>query len=666
MLPSSRIFCQDSLHTFLVKDINTDSTASFYDNSSFPREINVVDGNLYFIASTSSHDKELWISGGRDENTRSVSDMVTDLPAGIGELKKWDDKLIFRANDGVHGSELWISDLNFANARMIKDLKPNNPNFPGSVDGSYPENFTIFNEKVFFSATTWSGLQLFVTDGTESGTIMLTETGTGNRFPQDFVEFNGKLFFSCQDRSNSKPQLWTTDGTPEGTMEFKSFGNSSTDYLFSFGDNYSIIYKDRLYFSAYIDSIGAELWVTDGTSEGTNLFMDIDQEDNWGSWPHGYTIYKSKLYFIANDFTHLDELWCTDGDTTYMVKDINPDGGGLGYSSLHVINQKLFFEATDEENGTAELWVSNGNADSTIKVLSNQGIAVKSPQYFVEWKNKMVFVAGEYDKQLWLTDGTQINTYAIYPDSIVRWAALGYCQALVNYKGDIYYTALYDDSVGVELYRLADTLILNTYSTISDTACFSYTSPSLRYTWIETGTYLDTIPNTVGQDSIITIELAIVSIKDSVEQSENTLIALENDAAYQWKHCGTDEIISGATTQSFAPTETGSYYVCITKGDCKTSSSCYSMLVTNQNETDMESSTSVYPNPVSKKLFIDFTRSFQKIDVSLKDLSGKVVFNGQYSSQKTLQIDFESYSRGLYFLYLKTDDDYTILKIIKE
>lgn len=66
------------------------------------------------------------------------------------------------------------------------------------------------------------------------------------------------------------------------------------------------------------------------------------------------------------------------------------------------------------------------------------------------------------------------------------------------------------------LFTIAGLIIFNsysqcppTYSNISETACDSYLSPSGNYNWTVTGVYIDTIPNFIGCDSIITVDLTI-------------------------------------------------------------------------------------------------------------------------------------------------------------
>lgn len=75
-----------------------------------------------------------------------------------------------------------------------------------------------------------------------------------------------------------------------------------------------------------------------------------------------------------------------------------------------------------------------------------------------------------------------------------------------TYTDTIPNAAMCDSIITINL-----TIHNNTTSTISPSACTSYTVPSGDETYFATGTYMDTIPNANGCDSIITINLTIVS-----------------------------------------------------------------------------------------------------------------------------------------------------------
>ena len=66
-----------------------------------------------------------------------------------------------------------------------------------------------------------------------------------------------------------------------------------------------------------------------------------------------------------------------------------------------------------------------------------------------------------------------------------------------------------DSVITVEL-----TVNSSSASTINETVCDSYTSPSGKV-WTSSGTYLDTIPNVAGCDSVITVELTVNSSSSS-------------------------------------------------------------------------------------------------------------------------------------------------------
>ncbi|UZR97363.1 MBG domain-containing protein [Chondrinema litorale] len=67
-------------------------------------------------------------------------------------------------------------------------------------------------------------------------------------------------------------------------------------------------YNNKIFFSAGQQEIGNELWVTDGTEEGTQLFADIIPGET-GSNPEHLISNGEVLFFIADDGEHGRELW---------------------------------------------------------------------------------------------------------------------------------------------------------------------------------------------------------------------------------------------------------------------------------------------------------------------------------------------------------------------
>ena len=78
------------------------------------------------------------------------------------ELTNVNGTLYFTANDGVHGWELWKSDGTEAGTVMVKDIRPGSDEY-----GVY--DLTAVNGTLFFEANDGvHGWELWKSDGTES------------------------------------------------------------------------------------------------------------------------------------------------------------------------------------------------------------------------------------------------------------------------------------------------------------------------------------------------------------------------------------------------------------------------------------------------------------------------------------------------------------------
>ncbi len=202
-----------------------------------------------------------------------------------------------------------------------------------------------------------------------------------------------------------------------------------------------------------------------------------------------------------------------------------------------------------------------------------------------------------------------------------------------------------------------------TTNTIDVNACDSYTSPSGNYTWVSSGTYNDTIPNSNGCDSIITVNLVIQNndIATTVTQNGATLVSDQNNAtSYQWLDCNNNySEISGATSQSFTATANGSYAVRITDGYCTDTSLCYEVTMVNTDDIQNDDDISIYPNPSNGKFSIS-GNNIEKVEIL--NLNGQIIKTIDNFDNKVL--DLKQYPAGIYQIKVIQKDKVFIEKLI--
>ncbi len=287
---------------------------------------------------------------------------------------------------------------------------------------SMVSQLTLAGDVIYFNASDPAfGAELWKTDGTAEGTVMVKDInpGTSGSNPLQLTNANGVLFFVATDKAGK--ELWRSDGTAAGTYMVKDIfpkSGSSNPASITYAENSGI------YFAANDGLHGYELWKSDGTTTGTFLVKDIRTESKISSSPEQLTFTNGKIFFVANDNINGKELWVSDGTEsgTHLAKDIRTGGSASGIANTIGISGICYFPASDGIHGQ-ELWRSDGTEqgtyllkDMTPGAAGSNGEQVFSHKMgnFTNINGLLFYTAYAGDRYyIWKSDGTEANTVPI-------------------------------------------------------------------------------------------------------------------------------------------------------------------------------------------------------------------------------------------------------------
>ncbi len=381
--------------------------------SSFPDEFaRLGDGRVVFSAGLTSQGRELWVTDGSFGGTMRVAVLRQGPDASYdGSDPRYitrlgDGRAVFSADDGLTGRELWVTDGTAGGTSRVVDLNP-------GPDSSDPYGFTALPDGRLIFDT--EGLGIWVTDGTEAGTTVLNNerldpwVGTAQLS-------GGRSLFGSIVGSYTTP--WVTDGTYGGTSPLTARDPASgAEIALDRVSGIGTLANGQVVFSARGESLGAELWTTDGSAAGTRLIADIRQGSR-SSDAERFTLARNgALVFSADDGLHGDELWVTDGTAagTSLLADIAPgEDGGRPSDFTPLGDGRLVFSAENSSAGR-ELWVTDGTAAGTslLADLYPAGSGVGGhPEGFKALADGRVLFSAQTGsgKELWITDGTASGT----------------------------------------------------------------------------------------------------------------------------------------------------------------------------------------------------------------------------------------------------------------
>jgi ELWxxDGT repeat protein len=207
------------------------------------------------------------------------------------------------------------------------------------------------------------------------------------------------------------------------------------------------------YFYFDVPANTCQLWRSDGSQAGTELFLDLGYIQ--GSWYCVNPVVAGNFFYFENsDPDHGYELWVSDGTQsgTHLLKDIAPGPEGNGLLKTLVVGDELFFYTYNSTHGAA-LWKTDGSEAGTILLYNSMvpSDSVSDPQ-LNNVQGVVYFIGNDaaHGMELWKSDGTPQGTNLVKDIFAGSDGSYPFIQSI---QGNTLYFSAYDGVHGTELWK---------------------------------------------------------------------------------------------------------------------------------------------------------------------------------------------------------------------
>jgi ELWxxDGT repeat protein len=283
--------------------------------------------------------------------TNALTILATGTGASYGStIAVMDGFILYLSGDPNDGQQLWRSDGTVPGTALVMNMGP------GVQFAQLGQNIVmtrVGNRAIFQSENAQNGPQLWSSDGTAQGTVPLiaTPTPSGSGYAQPLLGVAGTHgYYAVYNGTDFR--VVVTDGTVAGTQVLTGAGpldeNGIPDTQVAGDDSLAFIYTYHLDASDNTKHLYAY-------SPPSNVLTHLQD----GAIPDGgepMLVYGGRLYFKGSDPVHADNPWVSDGTVAgtrilLNLSNVAPIAGNDSASSKNDAPVTVNVLANDSESG---------------------------------------------------------------------------------------------------------------------------------------------------------------------------------------------------------------------------------------------------------------------------------------------------------------------------
>lgn len=343
----------------------------------------VFNGKLYFTARTASTGWELWSTDGTAAGTAIVEDGYPGANGyGASNLTVCGSNLFFTgyiSNSRIQGTTtLYKLGSNGLPQQVITNTSASYPSWDTGTMAC-TSNGTLMFSAYENGVSPSSGYELWKSDGTASGTVLVKDISTGvdsNGNPNGsditgMVAVGDRVYFRTYERSTNNYPIWTSDGTTSGTSKLTDVAGYSGS-IFTQGD-LLVAYNQKLYFNGYSASSG---WGLTEYNPSTKTAVNVVSNLSY----YKPVVMGGLMWFNGFVAGKGFELMTSDGTSanTGIFEDLNPNSQSSSPTRLAAVGNLLFYNTTDSSIGSQPRYVV-GQGINNVTFVSNGSTSGSAP-----------------------------------------------------------------------------------------------------------------------------------------------------------------------------------------------------------------------------------------------------------------------------------------------